>query len=147
MKARLVGSIAGVVLIFGLLGCHRSGTWADDSNNWSRAFGSTKPTDVIVVHSTYWRSPHWTCEFQYFFHVEANSALHHQLFTENKLEKIEGPDAKSATKHFFGDKPDWFLPKQADKYEVWKYKDEPTGHFKVFVDTDNQDLFITDYQI
>jgi len=125
MKSKIVGSIVGLVLIFGLSGCHSFGTWTDDLNNWSRAFGSTKPADVVVVHSKYWRSPHWTCEFEYFFKINANSALHHQLFTENKLEKIEGSDAKLATHEFFEDKPDWFLPKQADKYEVWTYKEEP----------------------
>ncbi|MBN1254757.1 MAG: hypothetical protein JXA50_05735 [Deltaproteobacteria bacterium] len=138
------------LLLLGALvisGCGRSGTWTDDSKNWQRAFRSVKPDDVVVVHSKYWRSPHFTFEFQYFFHIKTNQKLHEQLFESNSLEQIQDTNAVSAAWQFFGDKPEWFLPKPPEKYEVWMYREEPKQNFKVFIDKDNKDLFLTDYQV
>jgi hypothetical protein len=101
----------------------------------------------VVIHSTYWQSAHWTNEFQYFFHIKENAALRQQLVTENDLAKTEGTDAAEASQNFFGEKPNWFLPKPPDKYDLWKFKDKPDQHFKVFVDKDSQDLFVTDFQV
>lgn len=108
---------------------------------------SSKPEDVVVVHSKYWRSPHFTFEFQYFFHIKANQAMHRELFGSGELEQIEDTKKISEAFSFFDDKPDWFLPKPPEKYEIWMYKKEPKQHFKVFVDKDNKDLFLTDYQV
>lgn len=64
-------------------GCHRSGVWQDDPANWRRAFGTGQPSDAVVVHSFYWRSPHWTFEFEYFFHIRANDRLRARLLEAN----------------------------------------------------------------
>lgn len=129
-----------------LAGCGSSGTWEDDAENWDRAFRSTKPADVVVVHSKYWRSPHFATEFQYFFHVQANEPLHQQLMTENKLVKLDGDAVSLAAKEFFGEKPAWFLPKDASAYETWVFVENPQ-HFRVFVDKETGDLFLTDYVV
>jgi uncharacterized membrane protein YjjB (DUF3815 family) len=57
-----------------------AGTWVDGPGNWSRAFASTKPPDVSVVHSKYWRSPHWSFEFAYFFEIAPSPALTQSQF-------------------------------------------------------------------
>jgi hypothetical protein len=133
-----------LVVLLTLSGCHRSGTWTDDPKNWKRAFRSHKPKDVVVVHSKYWRSPHFTLEFRYFFHIKANQALRKQLFECNELVCIEDSNAVSVTLDQFFDKPDWFVPKSPEEYEVWEYKEETIGNFKVFIDMENQDLFLAD---
>ena len=141
MKTKLY--LLFVVLLI-LSGCHRSGTWTDDPKNWQRAFKSKKPKDVVVVHSKYWRSPHFTLEFRYFFHIKANQALHKQLFESNDLICIEGSNAVPDALDKVHDRPDWFVPKPAEKYEVWEYKEKTIGNFKVFIDRENQDLFLAD---
>ena len=67
----------------------RSGEWENDAGNWNRAFRSTKPEDVVVLHSLYWRAPHWSFEAGYLFEIEPNDALRKQLFTENRLRQLE----------------------------------------------------------
>jgi hypothetical protein len=142
------GTAIYLVLLLGLSGCgyFSSGTWENDPDNWGRAFQSTKPDDVVVLHSKYWRSPHWTYEFEYFFEIERNDALQKQLFTQNKLVRLEGQDAIKAKDNFFGESPAWFAPKTADQYEVWVYE-EAESHFRVFADKETGNLFLTDYQV
>lgn len=119
-----------------------SGTWTDAPKNWQRAFRSTKPPDVVVVHSHYWRSSHWSLEFEYFFHIRANEALRQQLLTANEMVQLKHEESSEPV--FFGKKPAWFLPKHLDSYEVWKYRIERNSSFRVFVDKENGDLFLTD---
>lgn len=127
-------------------GYFRSGEWSDDPGNWSRAFRSTKPDDVVVVHSYYRRSPHWTYEFQYFFAIAKNAGLQQQLFTKNSLQRLEGESATRAKNNSGDGGPSWFAPGTGDKYEIWVYKDEPRGHFVVLVDKASGALFLTNYQ-
>ena len=61
-----------VAIVIAGCGYFMAGTWEDDPGNWGRAFESTKPPDVAVVHSKYWRSAHWTYEFEYFFEIAPN---------------------------------------------------------------------------
>lgn len=44
-------SILLIVVLAARCGYARSGKWENDEGNWSRAFQSTKPEDVVVVHS------------------------------------------------------------------------------------------------
>jgi hypothetical protein len=124
-----------------------SGTWEDDPKNWGRAFRSTKPPDVVVIHSKYWRSPHWSYEFQYFFEIAPNAELKKQLFTANKLRQLTGKEATEARAQIFGESPSWFAPKDLGDYEVWVFADEPGRHFKVLLDKATGHMFMHDYQV
>lgn len=137
-----------LLLLLGALSCGyiSSGTWEDDPKNWKRAFRSTKPPDVVVVHSKYYRSPHWSYEFQYFFHIRANTSLEQQLVRDNHLRKLSG-DELATVKDYFGDSPAWFAPKPADQYDIWKFTDERNRNFRVFIDRKTRDLFLTDYLV
>lgn len=128
-----------------LAGCGPAGTWVDDAGNWRRAFASDRPGDVEVVHSKYWRSPHFTREFQYFFHLRRNDAFRRRLFAENRLVRREGEAASKAASDFFGEKPGWFLPGEGREYEVWVLEGEPDRHFRLFIDGATGDLFLTDW--
>jgi len=139
--------LVAMLVVLVSAGCHPAGTWRDDERNWQRAFRSTKPADVVVVHSQFWRSAHWTYEFEYFFHIKSNAPLREQLFTANDLEEIPGTNMATAVEDFFQDKPGWFLPGSATNYDAWIYRTEPRGNFRVFIHRDSRDLFITDYQI
>jgi hypothetical protein len=57
------GSVCDSAILV-LTGC--GGTWVDDKRNFDRVFGFGKIPDVQVVHSYYWKSPHWSTEYQYF---------------------------------------------------------------------------------
>ena len=147
MTRNTLGLCLVALLTFGGCCCLTSGTWEDNSGNWQRAFKSTKPDDVKIIHSKYWRSPHWTYEFEYFFEIEANPKLKEQLFTQNKLRQLTGSDVATAKDSTFGEAPAWFAPKAADAYEIWIYEEEPRGSFKVLIDKETGTIFLTDYQV
>ena len=136
-----------VLAAFLSCGYFMSGTWEDDPKNWRRAFGSSKPDDVVVLHSHYWRSPHWTFECSYFFEIAANADLEEQLFTENRFLKIDGDRAMGARDNFANLKPQWFAPHPIDRYDVYIYEDEPRGNFALFVDRETRNLFMGDFQL
>ncbi len=140
---KLVGMLLIVSCAVGC-GYFASGTWDDDSRNWTRAFQSVKPPNVVVVHSRYSRFPHWTYECEYYFHIAANSDLSRQLFEENRLVRLDAPHSPwprpvSA--------PAWFAPKSIRDYDTWGFAGRPHSEFRVFVDRSTGDLFITDQQL
>jgi hypothetical protein len=138
-----------MTILFGNAGCgyFMAGTWEDDPDNWARAFNSTKPDDVIVAHSKYSRFPHFTCEFEYFFHIKANTKLHDQLFSDNDLIHVEDIDEVKQY-HVYGSKtPAWFLAKSPEKYDMWRCPDRSPCTYAIFIDKDNNDILVTDRQL
>jgi hypothetical protein len=147
-RTSLAWRIAILVLIVLTVGCGYvlSGKWEDDPKNWGRAFHSVKPDNVVVVHSEYWRSPHWTYEAGYAFEIQANQKLHDQLFKENQLSRVPTEHLRDAHSLCFAC-PAWFAPEPIDRYEIWAYSNEPNSHFRVLVDQRTGNIFVTDYQI
>lgn len=120
--------------------CHRSGTWNDDSKNWERAFGEHIPTNIVVVHSRFWRSAHWTYEFAYYF--EVNGDVRKELLSDTNLVLLS-----KFEDDFFGEKPAWFAPEQIKDFEVWGYTNSPPSRFRLWVDKSGKRAFFTDYQL
>jgi len=137
-----------VLVMFCMTGCgvFTSGTWEDDDGNWERAFGSAKPEDVVLLHSKYWRSSHWSYEFEYFFEIECNADFQDQIITDNNLVKLE-KYVELAMNNFFDEPPAWFLPKGADGYDVWVFEEELDSNFRLFIDKETCNLFLTDHII
>jgi hypothetical protein len=138
---------AVLALLFAGCGYLRSGSWSDDPDNWGRVFGSSKPPGVEVLHSFYWRSPHFTYEAGYFFAMRDTAGLRNELFSRNRLLRLPPEPAARARGECFGSIPEWFVPKSADRYEVWVYQDEPRGNFRLFVDREDGTLFLSDHQV
>jgi hypothetical protein len=136
-----------IVLFNAGCGYFMAGTWEDDPGNWNRAFHSTKPPDVTVVHSKYWRSAHWTYEFEYFFEIAPNRQLKDQLFAKNKMRQAAGDEATQIRKTVFSDVPSWFAPKGVTEYEVWVLEGEPDRNFKALIDRKSGVMFLNDYQV
>jgi hypothetical protein len=143
-RCTAVLAMASVLTACGYL---KSGRWEDDPGNWSRAFGGAKPANVDVVHSYCWRSPHFTYEGGYFFALRDRGGFRAELFSRNKL-TVVAPGQESASRvALFGNVPKWFAPKAADRYEVWRFAEEPRGNFVIFIDTDDGMLYLADYQV
>jgi len=122
------------------------GRWDNDPGNWGRAFGTQKPPGLVVLHSRYWRSAHWSREFGYFFEVRADRAFRAELFEKNDLVRVPPPDVAGAKSDYFGDLPTWFCPEPAERYDAWRLRSIPTRHFRVLIDKDTGDIFLADYQ-
>jgi len=130
-----------------LSGCgyFSSGTWNDAPENWERAFHTQKPDDVVVLHSQFWQSSHFTSEFRYFFEIAAHQNLENQLLSENdlvELKDVQRWDVSGALQ----DAPEWFVSKSIDNYEIFRYRDKEGRKFFVFIDTENRNIYLTDYQ-
>lgn len=135
-------------IILSLIGCGyvSSGIWEDDPGNWERVFRSAPPDSLIVIHSKYWRSPHWSYEFGYYFQIAANHELMSQLFAQNELMRLKGEEAGAAINDILDAPPEWFLPKEINAYEVWVQVKNTESNFLLFVDIHTGDLYLADYQ-
>lgn len=143
------GNLICVLALAHLTGCgyFNSGTWEDDPKNWERAFHQRPPREIEIVHSYYWRSPHWSYEFRYFFSLRGTKEARELLFANDQMEKLGASDQNLKADVDFSNKPSWFVPKALEEYEVWTFKDEPRGNFRLFIDKMSGEIFITDYRL
>jgi len=100
-----------------------------------------------VIHSRYARFPHFTYESEYFFHIQANVALHDQLLKGIDLIHVEDINEEKQFLWHNMKKPAWFLPKPLEEYDLWRCQDRAQCTYTVFIDNDNSDIFITDSQL
>src|SRR5690348_13155130 len=112
------GLLFAIVLLL-ITGCS-SGTWEDDEDNWERIYNQEKPDHVKVVHSWYWRSPHWTYEFEFYLETEPNKQILEAYMSAGDLFQVKDPIQAPEYELYPSEKPKWFVPKSLDKYEVWK---------------------------
>ena len=144
-------NVAVLMIAVLLAGCGyvRSGKWEDDSGNWGRALQSAQPNDVVVVHSLYWRAPHWSYEAGYLFEIQPNETLRKQLFSENKLRQLQTSDIHldARPRPCFGKCPAWFAPKAIENYEIWEYADDQNSKFRVLIEKSTGRIFFGDYQV
>jgi hypothetical protein len=141
MNLRRHGIIFFTVLL--LLTACSSGTWEDDSKNWERIYNQDKPDNVNVIHSWYWRSSHWSYEYEFYIETDSNKQILESFISKADLVQIEDPTKVPTYELFPDDKPKWFVPKPLDKYEVWT----GNGFFKLFIDKETGHLYWCDSQL
>ena len=125
-----------------LMSCS-SGTWVDDAGNFKRVFDFSQPADVKVLHSYYWKSPHWTVEYNYFIALQPSQKFTAGL-TAPQLTTAVAPDEKLLDS--CDDKrPAWFLPKPIGNYEAWVAK--AGGGYRLFRDKADGTLFLCDERL
>jgi hypothetical protein len=139
--------IAVVVVLVTGCGYVRSGRWEDDPRNWERAFRSTKPDDVVVLHSQYWRAPHWSYEAGYVFELEANGRLREELFKGNRLRQLDLAEVGDVKSMCFSTCPAWFAPEPLSQYAVWAYADDKGSNFRLLIYRTTGHIFLVDFQV
>ena len=122
-------------------GC--GGTWVDDEGNFKRVFGFDKPNDVQVLHSYYWKSPHWSTEYQYYIALRTSASFANGL-TATQLVSPAIPDA-NALEQCGGNPPQWFVSKPFSHYEMWIPKN--SYRYRVFRDKDDNTIYACDEQL
>ncbi|HXA05378.1 MAG TPA: hypothetical protein VNY30_11090 [Bryobacteraceae bacterium] len=132
------------MVVIAAVGCGyvKSGHWDDDASNWNRAFGQPVPKGWNIVHSRYWRYPHFTYEGGYYFHVRVSGEAR-QLVMQPDYIRLRTEEA-----HMQGPcdaQPPWFAPKGFGEYEVWGAKDG-TGNYRILIDPKTSDVFLMDCQ-
>ena len=114
----------------------------DDPKNWERAFGRAQPKKLAVIHSIYWRTPHFTREDGWTFQIKSPPSFYKEWLAAYK---VKHPDSEGLQKldYMKNGKPAWFLPKPMAEYEIWVI-DEPDSNFGLFVDRTTGEWFVTD---
>ena len=124
-----------------LIAC--SGTWIDDPRNFKRVFDFEKPQDVTVLHSYYWKSPHWTVEYRYYIALQGPRKFADGL-TDATL--MTPASAEPSTIEFCGEpRPEWFVSKPLNQYEAWIPKTD--AGYRIFRDKQDGTLFICDQRL
>ena len=147
----MLKSIYSVALLLSCLmltGCgyFYAGTWENDDDNWERAYGYEKPDEIDIVHSWYWRSPHFTMEYELYMETTLNKDILHSLLSRGNLVEREG----AADEHIeemvdYDTRPTWFVPKTLDKYEIW-VGSNPV-EFELFIDRQTGHLYWHEIQL
>jgi hypothetical protein len=130
--------LIAVVFMLPLSGC--GGTWVDDESNFKRIFGFDKPNDVQILHSYYWKSPHWSTEYQYYIALRSSNSFTSGL-TAAQLMSPAVPD-KDALARCGGNLPPWFVSKPLSHYQMWIAKS--SARYRVFRDQDDNTLYVCD---
>ena len=117
---------ATVLLLSVLLpACSPSGEWIDDPRNFTRAWGVPCPEGVSVVHSSYWRSGHFTREEVLFFQIGRSHVFRENFIHSNGFVPV---DLVSVSSHgYCRDAPSWFLPGPSSRYRAWSVPSPPTA--------------------
>lgn len=122
-----------------------AGTWEDDPKNWHRAFNEDLPEGVEVVHSSYWRSGHFTYEFVYYFEVKATPEWRDSFLKKRGLQAVLPSEAWGFRDiHQSDDIPVWYVPEQVKNYEVW---DKPGYHGSVYINKITGHIYFHDAQL
>lgn len=126
-----------------------SGIWADDEDNWERAFSTLPHAHSKVVHSLCWRSPHFTYEAAYWFEFEPSAEFEREIFERNDFVRLEAESPSHFRElSFHGHSLKWFAPKRgADAYEAWGRRDEPHPNFLIMIDRETRAIFMKDMQL
>ena len=123
-------------------GYFNSGTWEDDPETWNKVFGEEVPSEVEIIHSRFWKSAHWSYEFEVFFEIKTNHSFFKKYFINNadvkKVKKLQFQD------YYFQEKPIWFLPKTIENYVIWTNENE---NLKIYVDKKTYHIFYTYFQV
>lgn len=113
------------VILLLLTGC--GGTYVDDKDNFERALRFDRPTDVQLVKSMYWQSSHFTDEHCYYLELQpqTNSTIFQTLtnLTPVVLNTLTNGQAL-VPETLVIDRPEWFAPEPAAKYELWTSTNE-----------------------
>jgi len=124
-------------------GCHESGKWEDDARNWKRAMGYPKPKEIEIVHSVYWRSPHFTREDGWTFQIKGPASFYKEWLAHYKVIHPE-QNRLAMFEQIKNERPAWFAPKPTSQYDIWVL-DDPNNHgFWMLIDRETGEFFVTD---
>ena len=138
---KALGGIFALCAVLALAGC--GGTWIDDPGNFKRVFDFEKPPEVMVIHSYYWKSPHWTVEYRYYIALKGPRKFGDGLTDPSLMTPTIADESKVDS---CGDqKPEWFLPKPLSQYDAWIPKTD--DRYRVFRDKGDGTVFVCDQRL
>lgn len=112
-----------------------SGTFENDPESWNKIFGEDIPKEIEVLNSKFWKSTHWTFEFEFYCKLKADKKFIKEYFIDNyNLKKKEVFSSLNMVEI-----PSWFSIENFDDYEVW------TGNnfnMKLYIHKNNNIIYL-----
>lgn len=134
-----------VYVTFSIFENSEPGFWVDDPKNWERAMGYEQPENVIVVHSQYWQSEHFSNEYEFFFKIQADASYKELLLSEGNVVEAEGLAIENLASPQKGNIPQWFVSGNAEQYNIYVFDYAPEN-FRVFIDKESGEIYLADSQ-
>lgn len=106
------------------------GTWENDNDTWEKTFGEEKPKEIELLNSYFWKSSHWTYEFEVFLEMKYNQKWLLKIINDYEMEAYL--DFSLDEIGFVNEKPIWFTPKKEENYIIFKSKKFEA--VKIFID-------------
>jgi hypothetical protein len=103
-----------------LLGC--GGTYVDDPDNFNRIFGIQPPSGWEIFHSYYWRSPHFTLEFECYLEFSAPDDSVKALIESNNL--VKASKTENSVWASNRNRPVWFMQGPLSDFDEWAPRGE-----------------------
>jgi hypothetical protein len=128
-----------------LSGCSASGTWKDDPKNWARYFKERQPSDIIVRHSYYWRSPQPVLlEFSCYFEIDDSKAARSYFGFGDAIKRTSLKISDQVDAYQLGDaQVPWFpTHSSVGDFEIWRPQDKSL--YVAIVDRKRGRIFIAD---
>jgi hypothetical protein len=142
MRINFCSLIFLLLMVLTSCGYFSTGKWEDDNKNWARAYKQPLPDTIDLLHSWYWRSPHWSLEQAMYFEIKYNAGVKENFIKYPDMIRLDEKDTINL--EFFNEKPKWFTYKPLRKYTIWKSN---LTNFLLFLDKENGHLYWTDYQL
>ncbi|WP_460218005.1 hypothetical protein [Psychroserpens sp. MEBiC05023] len=95
-----------------------SGTFENDPDTWNKVFGEDPPKEIKIIDSRFWKSAHWSYEFELHVKFETSESFLNSYFIEHyKFEITKDPKLDL---NFDDEKPEWFVPKSNENYDIYE---------------------------
>ena len=119
------------------------GTWENDDSCWEKTFGEEKPEDIELINSYFWKSAHWTYEFEVYMEMKYN-----QKWLIKMLDEYEMEATTAFSLHQIGyseTKPSWFAPKKEEDYVL--LESQKLSEAKILIDKKTSMMYFTFNQL
>lgn len=109
-------SIQFILLLLITCSCG-SGTFENDPKSWNKVFGEDIPEEIEVRNSRFWKSMHWSYEFEFFAKIKSDKSFLKEYF----IDHYELNKSKIHATLFLEEIPNWFLSdKDYKDFEIWE---------------------------
>ncbi len=77
--------------------------------------------------------------------MKKNEDLQKRLLTMNRLQKVTQEKEFQKMISRTGFEPKWFAPMPFARYDVWVFSAATDGNFRLLIDRETGDIFLSDY--
>lgn len=119
-----------------------SGTFENDADTWIKVFGEDPPKEIQIINSRFWKSAHWSYEFELYAEFETSSDFVNSYF-------LERFDFKETTEPkldigFSDEKPKWFVTNTFEHYSIYE---STTNNMVLFKDSSSKTNYLYALQL